>query len=74
MTVPTSQMMSRLVSDWKALAGEDVSIEHIEGTLYCFCSELGALRLHYKLTVGRVGYSQNLKTWFYALELPQYES
>jgi hypothetical protein len=60
----------RVARDYSQIAGEQVTVEQIKGTLYVFCSELGALRLFHKMpTKGRAAYSENLKTWFFSLDL-----
>lgn len=64
---PTASMMERLASDWQRIAGEKLEIKatSIIDPIYAFCSELGALRLHYKLGIGRASYSEDLQTWYY---------
>jgi len=46
-----------------------VKVEHVSGTLYAFCSELGTLRLFRKMPNMRQGYSVNLKTFYFSIEL-----
>lgn len=41
----TTALVRRTERDWSAIAGEPVRVELIRGTIYGFCSELGALRL-----------------------------
>ena len=76
MTFAAAQL-ARTARDWSATAGEPVRVEQIRSTLHGFCSELGALRLLrcYRFTlisrgdVARVAYSENLKTWVFALDV-----
>lgn len=65
----TTNQLHRTVSTWSKIAGETVRVEQISGALYAFCTELGALRLYYKMKVGRAAYSENRETWYYSLEL-----
>lgn len=62
----------RIGRDWAKIAGEAVSIEVICGTVYGFCSEMGALRLeHVYRKCGdkaKAEYSENRKSWFFRLE------
>jgi hypothetical protein len=69
--------LARTEREWSATAGESVRVEEIGATLYGFCGELGALRLMrcYRWTlinrgdVARVCWSENLKTWFFSLDV-----
>ena len=67
----TQAQLSRVGSDWTRIAGEAVTVEQINSTIYGFCSELGALRLGNRMSAGRVEFSKNLGTWFYAMDLMQ---
>lgn len=59
-----------------AYANELVEVEKCKNTFYVYCSELGCLRIFAKYNNNgayhnknaRVGYSQNLKTWFFSLD------
>jgi hypothetical protein len=70
-STPTENQLLRTQRDWEEIAGEGVDIEHIKGTIYGYCSELGALRLEhrYKAPNARAGYSQSLKTWYFSLQM-----
>ena len=53
-------------------AKEEVSVECIKGTLYAYGSELACLRIFAKYqpsTKARVGYSKNMNTWYFSLEM-----
>jgi len=61
----------------KGFAGEPVTLETIKGVLYAFASELGCLRIFANYNANgsaynqnvRVGFSENLGTWFVSIEL-----
>jgi hypothetical protein len=66
----TDNQSARITHDWVQVAGEPVRVEQIGGAVYGFTSELGALRLYHKFRgAGRAGYSENLKTWYFSVEL-----
>lgn len=57
---------------WTALADEPVTVELICDNLYAFGSELATLRLFKRFTGNefiRVGYSENLGTYFFVKPL-----
>jgi hypothetical protein len=60
----------RASQTFSQIAGESVAVEEIKGTLYGYCTELGALRLFHKYNSpkARAAYSQNLQTWYFSLE------
>lgn len=73
--LPTPVAEQALI-EWSPIAKCALNVEIIENTVYGFTSnELGALRLFYhynRLTntgKARMGYSENLKTWFFALDI-----
>lgn len=69
----TAAQLDRTAKDWSCMAGENVRVEQTGGTLYGFCSELGALRVAYeyrRCENFRAEYSTNLSTWFVSIELP----
>jgi hypothetical protein len=70
-STPTKEQLLRTQQDWEEIAGEGVDVESVKGTIYGYCSELGALRLEhrYKATNARAGYSKNLGTWYFSLQL-----
>jgi hypothetical protein len=58
--------------EWSALAKETVNVQLISTTLYAFGSELACLRLFaaFKGTPNtKVGYSLNMKTWYFSKEM-----
>lgn len=76
MTQAQKDRMIRLFSD---MAGEHVRVEQIKATMYAFGSELACLRIFavYNNKSGalankntRIGYSENLKTWYFSLDMP----
>ena len=68
----TTQQLHRLQEHFTRLAGAGVRVEEISGAIYVFGSELATLRL-LKLyrTAAHVlhGFSENLDTWYIAIEL-----
>jgi hypothetical protein len=65
----TEERIARVTKEWSQLAGDSLRIEAIGGAIYAFGSELACLRLHYKMRVGEVKFSENLQSWFYSKEL-----
>lgn len=71
----TAQFEKRLKSDWQKMAKEAIDLQIISGTPYAFCSELAALRIANKYPkqvfegTAKAAFSENLKTWFFRLEL-----
>ena len=63
----TEAQKVRVQKDWSKLAGEELEIhcDYITAPVYAFGSELACLRLHYKMEVGIVDYSENLKCFYY---------
>lgn len=65
----------RVENEWAAIAGDAVQVEEINGTIYGYTTELGALRLFrkYNLVSRCVGttanYSANLRKWYFALQM-----
>lgn len=66
----TEAQLNRLQRDWNKMAGEAVTIEKIGGTIYAFCSELGALRMFrkYNFKQARADFSKPRGSWFFSLE------
>lgn len=69
------EQSKRLVSDFVRMAGgESVVVEQISGVIYVYTTELGAMRISLKYLPqmasgsARVGYSENLGTWYFRLE------
>ena len=65
----TEQQIKRVKETWEPVSKEPLVISEIKGTIYAFGSELAVLRLYHKMKTGRVDYSYNLASWFYALEM-----
>ena len=65
----TEAQKARVTADWSKIAGKPVKIEEVGGTVYGFSSELGVLRLFHKFNCesARIGYSENLKSWYFVL-------
>lgn len=61
----TTSQANRTENEWGRIANDSVTVEQIGGAVYGFASEIGARRIADKMKAGRVGYSQNLDTWFY---------
>lgn len=71
---PTQNKLDRTRRDWEAAAREPIQVEYIKGTIYGFTTELGALRLYHTyrysdLKIKHVGFSDNLNTWYFALDV-----
>lgn len=67
-----STKIHRAAREWSEIAGEPVSVEEIKGTLYAYGSELACLRLYRKWTGAKnvtSGYSTNMKTWYFRVEV-----
>jgi len=63
---PTAKQITRTEEHWSSFAGEAVAVEAVDGTVYGFSSEIACRRLADKMKAGRVDYSTNLKTWYFA--------
>lgn len=66
--------LKRVLIDWQNKANEKLKISYSKGTLYCYGSELATLRLYKKYnsvkrTETRQGYSENLKSFYFCLDL-----
>ena len=54
---------------------EKMEVEYIKGAYYAYGSELACLRLFHKYNLSahnpkvRIGYSKNLETWYFELEV-----
>lgn len=58
--------------DWERISNGNVEVEMVGNGLYGFCTELESLRLlkHYRHNrSARQGYSENLKTFFFVLDI-----
>lgn len=65
----TQARLNRAKSEYSAIAGEPVRVEAIGGTLYAYGSEIATLRLFRKMPNMRQGYSANLETFYFSVEL-----
>ena len=65
----TPNQIARTQIDYSAIAGEPVKVEQIGGAIYAFGSEVATLRLFRKMPNMRQGYSDNLKTFYFSVEL-----
>lgn len=65
----TATQIARTQTDYSKIAGEHVTIEQIGGEIYAFGSELATLRLFRKMPNMRQGYSENMKTFYFCVEL-----
>jgi hypothetical protein len=72
---PSPKHIEKRVSDlWSQITKTKVQAEYSKGDISCLCPELAALRLFYyynktardKKT--KMGYSTNLKSWYFILE------
>jgi len=73
----TEKHLKRLSYNWKGIAKEEVKVELIRSALYAYGSELAILRLFFQFrnaTNTRAAYSQNLRTWYFCLELKNDQS
>lgn len=56
---------------------ENMTVEYIKGAYYAYGSELACLRLFHRYNLSshnpkvRAGFSVNLKTWYFALEISE---
>jgi hypothetical protein len=62
--------LEKVKRDWEKTTKEPIEVEYIKGAYLAYGSELAMLRL-YKYYNGkqRMGWSPNLKTWYFELEL-----
>ena len=68
----TEAQFERMVKDLNDYAGEAVVVETINDTVYAYGSELATLRILMKYRTvehARQGYSVNLKTHYFSLDL-----
>jgi hypothetical protein len=73
----TTQSLDRLQRDLTEIAKEPVEVEQITSSIYAFGSELAMLRLFAKYNANgaihnakvRFGYSENMKSFFFAIDL-----
>ena len=66
--------IERVEKDWVKIARESITVQQIGGAIYAFCSEIAALRLFHEYRATdeskiHANYSENLKTWFFRLDL-----
>jgi len=63
---------TRCLKDWAEIAKEEIRVEQIKGAVYGFASELAVLRLLAKYrnaANARHGFSENLNSWYFSLEV-----
>ena len=68
----TEAQLKRLSKDLNEYAGEAVTVKQISGAIYAFGSELATLRILMKYRTvekARQGYSENLKTHYFSLDI-----
>ena len=66
-----AERQNRVRIDWEDIAGEDLTVENIGGTLYAFGSELASLRLLAKYrhcAHADAKFSVTRKSWYFRLE------
>lgn len=69
------KLLDILKKDWTKTAQDEVELKQLGGAVYGFTTEIGALRLFHKYNMiknngkTRMGYSKNLGTWYFSLEL-----
>jgi len=66
----TLAQLNRTQDEYSAIAGEPVRVEQIAGTIYAFGSEIATLRLFRKMPNMRQGYSANMQTYYFSVDLP----
>ena len=67
-----NEVLKRVSREWEPIAKEPLVLDYIKGTIYGFGSEIAILRLAIKHTGNknaRHGYSENLKTWYFSLDV-----
>ena len=65
----TKVQLDRIQRDYHKIAGELIQVEQINDIIYCLGSELATLLLFRKMPTGRQDYSQNLKSFYFSLDL-----
>lgn len=71
----TEKQLLRVKNDLERLAKEPLEVEHLEGVIYAFGSELGTLRIwrnynsHSRNDKTQQNFSKNLDKWYFSLEL-----
>jgi hypothetical protein len=67
-------MIKKFQSLWSVIAIDDIEVENIGGTFYCFTTEIGALRLFKEYNSfdrnlkTNMGYSTNRRSWYFRME------
>jgi hypothetical protein len=67
--IATAAQLKRTQRDYSEIGGEPVEIEQVGSALYIFGSELATLRLFRKMPKCGQGYSENLKKFYFCVEL-----
>lgn len=66
----TAEQLKRTEREYQGIAGEPVKVQVIAGTLYAFGSEVATLRLFRKMPNMRQGFSDNLNSFYFSVDLP----
>jgi len=65
-----AQQLKRTEKEYSAIAGEPVRVEQVGSAIYAFGSEIATLRLFRKMPNMRQGFSENMNTFFFSVEVP----
>lgn len=70
---PTEKQLSNLTIAWSKMAQQKVQdVEYVKGAYIGLTTELGALRLEHLYNnrpKGQAGYSKNLRSWYFQLDI-----
>jgi hypothetical protein len=72
MTTITQSQLETLKNDLERIASETITIEVIHDVIYVYCSEIASLRLlkaYRKAKNADAGFSENLNTFFFNIDL-----
>ena len=67
----TASQLKRIEREYSEIAGEKITIEQVGSTIYAFGSEPATLRLFRKMPNMRQGFSENMNTFFFSIEMPR---
>ena len=68
----TKNQIERVKQDFEAIAKEPLAVEHIDGMLYAFGSELATLRLlkkYREVSAAEARYSSNRASFYFRIDL-----